>query len=236
MKYRNLINGEYNLLELMFKHSNILVGFNELKVSREEFYLKLQSHLSSLYDELESFISYHPSFRATLQPWKKQTNNMLVDRMIKYTSEADVGPMASVAGAYADELLEIAGKYSGSAFIENGGDIALRNKEEVSMMIYPGWGSFDSKVSIKIPKGQWGIASSSGLFGHSLSHGQADMISVLAENSIRADSFATAIANQIVPGCEPLEILNRYSNLDAVLIIWKGKIWYKGDFELVFDK
>jgi len=235
MKYRNLISGEYDLIELKYKHSNILIGFCELAVSRDEFYSRLQSHLIFLYDELERYISHHPAFKTSLKPWAMRTNNLLASKMIKYTSEADVGPMASVAGTFADELLKIAREYTCSVFIENGGDVALRNEEEVSMMIYPGWGSFDSKVSIKIPPGRWGIASSSGIFGHSLSLGQAEMVSVLSENPGKADSFATAIANQIIPGCDPLEILERYAFLDAASIIWKANIYYKGDFELVID-
>jgi ApbE superfamily uncharacterized protein (UPF0280 family) len=232
MIYRNLVGEKLSQLELKYKHTNALIGLGDSGKSDEELFSKLQSHLSILYDELEGYVSQHPAFKKTLKPWSEGADNTFIDKMIEYTSEAGVGPMASVAGAFADELLDVIREHTDVAFVENGGDVALQSREESTVMIHPGWRGFNSKVSLRMPPGRWGIASSSGLLGPSLSLGQAQMVSVVAENSVRADSFATAIVNQVVPGCDPSEILSRYDTLEAVSIIWNGKMWYRGDFAL----
>jgi ApbE superfamily uncharacterized protein (UPF0280 family) len=232
MIYRSLVGGRFSHLELKYKHTNALIGFGHLESGSGELFSKLQSHLTTLYNELEAYVSQHPAFKTTLKPWSEGANNTFIDKMIKYTSEAGVGPMASVAGGFADELLDIIHEHTDVAFVENGGDVALQSREESTVMIHPGWRSFNSKVSLRIPPGRWGIASSSGLLGPSLSLGKAQMVSVVAENSVRADSFATAIANQVVPGCDPSEIVSGYSTLEAVAIIWNEKMWYRGDFAL----
>lgn len=235
MLYRNLINGRYDRLELKLKHTNMLVGYCEGSIASTHLYSILQLHLVDLYTELEAFIAQYPEFEKTLNLWEKKSDHQFINNMIAHTALANVGPMASVAGTFSDEILNIGQKYCAEVFVENGGDVALKNRKEVSVMIYPGWGNFKSKVSLRIPAGHWGIASSSGQFGPSLSVGEAEMVSVVAENASKADAFATSIANQIVPGCQPLNILKSYHFLDAVSIIWKGNIWYKGKFELVFQ-
>ena len=113
-----------------------------------------------------------------------------------------VTPMASVAGAVADEMLAalVAGRTLERAYVNNGGDIALH--------LTPGAGltaglvcdyhlpaidgtcllSFDSLVR--------GVATS-GWKGRSLSLGIADSVTVLAENAAAADVAATLIGNAV---------------------------------------
>jgi len=234
MIYRNFIQGINAHFELHYKYSNILIGFSNPRMNREALYHRLLATLISLYENLEYFISEHETFETTLKPWAEKMTNELAAKMVKYTSVARVGPMASVAGVFADELFEEIAQYVDAVFIENGGDVALKNSKDSFVMAYPGTNAFQEKVILKLPPGRWGIASSSGKFGHSLSLGQSDLISVVAENANRADSFATAIANQVKPGCDPPELLTKYAELNAVLIIWNGQMWYRGKFELSF--
>jgi ApbE superfamily uncharacterized protein (UPF0280 family) len=42
-----------------------------------------------------------------------------------------------------------------------------------------------------------GICSSSGAFGHSLSFGKADIVTIISENVITADLFATGVCNKL---------------------------------------
>ena len=211
-----------------------MVKYTDAMFPEEELYRKLWNVLISLYDNLEKLISEHAEFKTTLNPWCGKVNDGLGLKMLKYSRHANVGPMASVAGVFADEILYEAKKYVGSVFVENGGDIALENTGFSYVRSYLGTKDDKNTVVMKLPPGDWGVASSSGRFGHSLSLGQADLISVVAENANRADCYATAIANKIVPGCDPLELLEMYSDLSAVLVIWNDNIWYKGEFELSF--
>jgi len=235
MIYRDYLRGINDSFELHYKYSDIFAGFGKLTMNRDIFYDRLHAALIALYDNLESYISEHKTFKTTLEPWEDKADNDLIAKMIKYTSIANVGPMASVAGVFADEILDEAEKYTDTVFIENGGDIALMNEQDSHVMAYSGNTEITKRIILKLPPGRWGVASSSGRFGHSLSFGQADLVTIVAENAARADSFATAIANRVVPGAEPEGLLAEYSDLNAVLIIWNGKMWYKGEFELLFD-
>jgi ApbE superfamily uncharacterized protein (UPF0280 family) len=235
MFYRDCIQNTDQSFELYHKYSNIFVAFNDLNIRREAFYDKLLTNLLALYDNLESFISEYDDFQATLKPWHSGAGDDFISRMICYTAAAGVGPMASVAGAIADSLLDKAEPHADMIIIENGGDIALTNIQESKVLVYPGAAGITGMIMIKLPPGRWGIASSSGKFGHSLSLGQADLVTAVAKNATEADSFATAIANRVTPGVDPRRLLTQYANLDAILIVRNGKLWYRGEFELSFD-
>ena len=234
MIYRSIIDKTSEQLEIHYKHSNILVRYGSLQTDRGSIKQMLMTKLVSLYNELENYIASNEEFKNSLKPLNCIMQNELALKMARYTSLAEVGPMASVAGVFADELLTQVDKYVEWAFIENGGDIALKNTEESVITVFPGNSDIKEKILMTLPAGRWGVASSSGIFGHSLSLGHADLVTVIEENANKADSFATAIANQITPGCEPLEILDNYKDLKAILIIWKDKIWYRGEFDLSF--
>lgn len=267
MQYRKRVSGRFLTAELHYSHTNILIGWRGHELHPGSLLEGLQKRLENLYAALESYISLNPAFRTTLEPWPETSNIPFIDRMIQYADEAEVGPMAAVAGIFADELLDHAlgdantcsiesaedaggchhecpapaagttnmtGTDTPELFIENGGDVAIQTTKQVNAMIYPGYDGSHAALSLCLPPGRWGIASSSGVFGHSFSAGEAEMVTVVAEDAARADAFATAIANMIVPGSDPLGIIGRYEDLPAVTIVWRDRIWYSGCFELAF--
>lgn len=113
-----------------------------------------------------------------------------------------VTPMAAVAGAVADEVLDalVAGRTLEKAYVNNGGDIAL--------YLAPG-ASFDAgMVSLAVaPKAAGTVAidhaspvrgiATSGWRGRSLSLGIADSVTVLGRSAAEADVAATLIANAV---------------------------------------
>jgi ApbE superfamily uncharacterized protein (UPF0280 family) len=234
MHYRNCINGGFSVFNLKYRYSDILVGTKPSNNDNHNLQTILYSEIKTLYSVLEDFIEQNPNFKRTHSPWKSLSNISFIDRMIRSSVEADVGPMAAVAGAFADILADKAQDYADEIWIENGGDIALQCKDSVCISIYQGWGKFESDIFLKIPSGNYGIASSSGRYGHSFSRGKADMVTVVSENSAKSDAFATSIGNLIKPGCDPEKILENYKNLLSVTIIWQGKMWHQGKIELTF--
>lgn len=114
-----------------------------------------------------------------------------------------VTPMASVAGAVADEICTI---MAGNAdlrrlYVNNGGDIALflAPGERMRAAIASGTGLSD-RVQITHSQPVRGIATS-GWRGRSWSLGIADSVTVLAGNAASADVAATLIANAVdLPG------------------------------------
>ena len=113
-----------------------------------------------------------------------------------------VTPMASVAGAVADEVLAAMAPQPGleKAYVNNGGDIAFHlvpgerfrigAVSEVQAIVP------DGLVTIPADTGIRGVATS-GADGRSFSLGIADAVTVLAQNAAAADVAATLIANAV---------------------------------------
>ncbi len=142
-----------------------------------------------------------------------------------YATHTFITPMAAVAGAVAEELLEVmvsSAKLS-KAFVNDGGDIALcltaGQKFVVGMIQYPDQRATDLKnptnlygaTTIDFSQPIRGIATS-GWRGRSFSLGIADAVTVLADTAAMADAAATVVANAVdlpghprirrVPACE----------------------------------
>ena len=127
-----------------------------------------------------------------------------------------VTPMAAVAGAVADEVLQalLFGTAADEsrvrrAFVNNGGDIALylapgqswtvglvSNPQAVRFHSSSGRLGADGCFTIHADQGIGGIATS-GWRGRSFSLGIADSVTVFAANAALADVAATLIANQV---------------------------------------
>ncbi len=121
--------------------------------------------------------------------------------------ECFITPMAAVAGAVADEILTAIGDAVPKAYVNNGGDIAVRLAAGESLRIgvvadldrasrhghrLPLDGAFAIDAAIPVR----GVATS-GWRGRSRSLGIADSVTVLAASGACADAAATMIANAV---------------------------------------
>src|SRR5216684_3263833 len=123
-----------------------------------------------------------------------------------YASQIFITPMAAVAGAVAEELLEImtSAAQLSRAFVNDGGDIALYlasgEKFVVGMVERPDRASLFGTTTIESGDPIRGIATS-GWRGRSFSLGIADAVTVLADRAAMADAAATVVANAVdLPG------------------------------------
>jgi ApbE superfamily uncharacterized protein (UPF0280 family) len=133
----------------------------------------------------------------------------MVQACAPFAAERFITPMAAVAGAVADELIE-AFRRAGvrRAFINNGGDIALHLTpgEEYRVGVWSNLGrvrssgdsgrDVDSRFVVDAGMPVRGIATS-GWRGRSFSLGIADSVTVLADTAAAADAAATMIANAV---------------------------------------
>jgi ApbE superfamily uncharacterized protein (UPF0280 family) len=115
-------------------------------------------------------------------------------------------PMAAVAGAVAEDVLEVmtTGRQLARAYVNNGGDIALqlapRETFSIGMVDRPDRPSLFGRATIDAADGVRGVATS-GWRGRSFSLGAADAVTVLATSASLADAAATLIANAVdIPG------------------------------------
>lgn len=139
-----------------------------------------------------------------------------------YVSEIFITPMAAVAGAVAEELLEVivSSASLSRAYVNDGGDIALHltpcENFVVGMVQYPDrlmnppfqnapdkrqlLSNIFGTTTIDFVQPIRGIATS-GWRGRSFSLGIADAVTVLADTAAMADAAATVVANAVdLPG------------------------------------
>lgn len=113
-----------------------------------------------------------------------------------------VTPMAAVAGAVADEVLDamLARRRLTRAYVNNGGDIALYLAEgrrfRVGIVTDVDRPGVDGTVTVDRGLGVGGVATS-GRRGRSLSLGIADAVTVLGRSAAAADAAATLIGNAV---------------------------------------
>jgi len=219
-----------------------LISFNVV-VKETDLYIRASTNLKSkarklvlkYRDSLERYIERHPAFLTSLEPLPVNDNAPhIVKAMSEAASKAEVGPMASVAGAIAEfvgtELLA----FTPEIIVENGGDIYLKSLGKKIIGIYAGESPLSGKIELEIDGADTplGICTSSGTVGHSLSYGRADAVIVLSQSATLADAAATAIANLIKqPGDIPggIERAKSIEGVSGVIIIQGDKtgLWGK---------
>jgi hypothetical protein len=123
-----------------------------------------------------------------------------------FRSRRFLTPMAAVAGAVAEEVLEVmtTGRQLARAYVNNGGDIALHLAPSetfaIGMIDRPDRPSLVGRATIGAADRVRGVATS-GWRGRSFSLGVADAVTVLATSAALADAAATLIANAVdLPG------------------------------------
>ena len=195
----------------------------EIALAYEQASMGFSSLLANLVREL-------PKLRARVTNEFPQFSDPVAQRMARAVwpyRKSFITPMAAVAGAVADEILEalISDRALTRAYVNNGGDIALHlassEKFEIGIAgiedaAMKGWFTIHAKDNIR------GVATS-GWRGRSFSLGIADSVTVLARSAAEADAAATMIANAVnvdhpgidrVPACE----IHEESDLGSMLV------------------
>lgn len=182
-------------------------------------------------------ISDDPFFRTTFEPISpSDKDDPLIRRMCQASVLAGVGPMAGVAGAVAVFAVERM-KEAGAPFavIENGGDIALFVDTNVTVGVFSGEEVLKD-TAFDVPKrdGIFGICSSSGKIGPSVSFGRSGICTVFSDDVILADCCATALGNMIKEGTseelsKASEAIGSIDGVDGCLVSCNGLVAMFGD-------
>lgn len=213
--YRNTVRtDDLKNFEVIVKETDLLVRA-ERDLSREtrESILKYRH-------QLETYIGVHPEFVRSLVPLNEDAYAPeMVKEMIRVSTLANVGPMASVAGAMAESVSKDLLEISKEVIVENGGDIYLATSRERTIGIYAGSSPLSFKLGITISPedSPLGICTSSGTVGPSLSFGKADAVCVLSKSAALADAAATAVGNVVRGGKDVERGLEKGSEIEGVL-------------------
>lgn len=149
---------------------------------------------------LEGIVSELPILRAPIGS-DTEVDDPVAARMMRAVrpfKDVYVTPMATVAGAVADEVLAAMGLGDGvpKAYVNNGGDVAFHLSGTSRMKALSPAG----EITITA-KGQARGLATSGWQGRSHSLGIADAVTVAAPTAAMADVAATLIANAVdLPG------------------------------------
>lgn len=151
--------------------------------------------------DIERQIRRDDFFLTTLEPYEApKDSGRVIKRMCEAGTIAGVGPMATVAGAIAQEAMEaMTLKGLEHGWVDNGGDIALMLDSQATLEVFS---DPESKTAFALEleptDGIIGVCSSSGKIGHSISFGNADVALAIADTAVLADALATAIGNRVI--------------------------------------
>jgi uncharacterized protein len=189
--------------------------------------------------QLETYMRFNPSFRESLQPLSADPlAPAIVQAMLKAGQIAGVGPMASVAGAVSQFVGQDLLAHSRDVIIENGGDLFILCREEVTVGIYAGESPLNGRVGLQLPGSPdpRGLCTSSGTVGPSLSFGKADAATILSASAVLSDAVASAVGNRVQTAKDIQPVLNwvqAVPGIQGVLIIVGDQIGVWGDMTLV---
>jgi ApbE superfamily uncharacterized protein (UPF0280 family) len=148
--------------------------------------------------QLEEYIQTHPSFLHSFEPVPVDNGPKVVMLMAEASAKAAVGPMAAVAGVLADLAVEeMLGDGCRVAVVENGGEVSAVSDQPVDIALAAGDAPLSREMGFRLKKFPIGVATSSGLYSHAFSFGDAEAVTVFAVDAGMADAAATAVANRI---------------------------------------
>ncbi len=181
--------------------------------------------------DIESYITRDERFLRSLKPLDVELGApAIIKEMSRCSKMANVGPMASVAGAIAQFLgNDLLNEGCRDVIIENGGDIFLSSTRSRVIGIYSGRSKLWNNLKIKIPPRDTpvGICTSSGTIGHSLSFGSSDCAIILSKSAILADAIATATANRVNSKEDlqsALDFARSIKGINGALIIFRNNL------------
>lgn len=231
--------GRFQAFSFAVGETDLWVGVDKRSfcASMIEFCRKLVVNLRV---EAEKYIEANPEFLKSLEPISvDDCMPGFAKEMTLAGYKANVGPMAAIAGYFAGYVgSRMLGNYKiKELVIENGGDIFTKTDKPLSVSVYAGESFFSGKISVIIPRGTYGICTSSGTVGHSYSMGNADAVMAICNDITLADAYATALANRVR---SPENVDNVVSvakskkEILSCIAICRDKIGMCGKFEVVF--
>lgn len=218
----------------------VLVDESDILVSAERPLQNLAERaLRSVRADLHTYIARDPVFQTTLVPHDVPPDAPPIVRdMAAAARVCGVGPMAAVAGAVAEYVGRTLLTESSQVIVENGGDIFIATARPRTAAVYAGNSPLSGTIGIRTTRSDrsFGLCTSSGTVGPSLSFGHADAAVILAESAILADAAASFLGNRIH---SPADIESALQSLGTLTGVWGGVVvigehlggW--GDIELV---
>ncbi|MHA1733164.1 MAG: UPF0280 family protein [Promethearchaeota archaeon] len=185
--------------------------------------------------KLEAYARKYPDFLMSLTPLEPRSSEPVIVGMCEAAGKFGVGPMAGVAGVLADLMagaMEVEGP--STVLVENGGEVFVKSDHPVTVQLSAGENPFGDRYGLMVEEFPVGIGSSSAKISHALSFGEADLVTVLAENAGLADAAATRVCNEVTGQnvedsiSRALEVALQFPEIRGVIVIRGDKIGIEG--------
>jgi len=187
-------------------------------------------------NQLEEYIRQNPYFSQSFEPIRVKNGPPIVRWMAQTSEKAGVGPMAAVAGAIADltvySMIQNGAKV---AVVENGGEASANSNIPIDIALLAGDNPLSKLFGFRLEEFPIGVATSSGKFSHAFSYGDADAVTIFADNASLADAAATAVGN-IIKGEDTAKAIEQgihkacsITGVKGVMIIYEEKIGHAGN-------
>jgi uncharacterized protein len=214
-------NERFKTFVVKHLETNLWIGINpeSFKTDLPSFCLKnIRQHRK----QLDDFIELDSTFRTSLVPLPYNNIAPEIAREMYISSQnSDTGPMASVAGAFADMLgKEIIKQFDPKELvIENGGDIYILAKKDMKTAVFAGNSPLSEKIGILIPHEMTplGICTSSATVGPSLSLGVSDATMIVCKNTALADGYATKFGNMVQSENDIQTVLEKIKKIPEII-------------------
>ena len=186
-------------------------------------------------EALEDYAKRNRLFLESLKPVAVPAEPLVAKLMAEAAVKAGVGPMAAVAGVLADlAVADMVAEGCKVAVVENGGEVSAVSNEPVDVAVGVGDTPLSNRFGFRLTEFPVGLATSSGVFSHALSFGDAEAATVFCSNAGLADAAATAVGN-VVKGENANDSIQRglekalsIQDVQGALIIFKGFVGTAG--------
>ena len=232
-------NDRWHGFVAQYKETDVWIGVDKASFHREmpEF---TEQIIRTLRNDVDAYLKQDPHYRLSLVPYDALPHvPEILKNMSDISHKTGVGPMAAVAGAFAAHIAQKLKKQFKieEIIVENGGDIYADIQNDLDVAIFAGESPLSEKIGLRIhaKESPFGICTSSGTVGHSLSFGKADAVMIVCKDALLADAYATVFANEIQTSEDinsVLEKIEREKEILSALLVKDDKMGVVGRFEL----
>ncbi len=238
--YRTQFNSKrFKGFEVKYFETDLWIGVNPDSFQPEMEKIALEK-IKLLRDKFDKYIQAEPFFKKSLKPFNPtEIAPPEAIEMAMAAEKAGIGPMSAVAGLFAREVGEeiLRNFIVDEIVVENGGDIYVLLKDELVLSVFAGDSILSERIGLIIPPGKnkFGICTSAGTVGPSISYGKADAVVIICDDILLADAFATALGNKVKSPNDIEKVIKqseKYPEILSLLIICEDKIGIRGDYEM----
>jgi len=156
--YRRWHKGRFQSFSVGYKETDLWVGVDKAHEEMPEATLQL---IVKLRQQLEHNIEQKPSFVTSFKPVNDPTAVGIIRKMLNAAELANVGPMAALAGAVADEVGSFLSYEFGcrEVIVENGCDLFVKVQKPIVVSTYAENSPLSGKIGLQIPPGDYGICT-----------------------------------------------------------------------------